>query len=421
MNDRTVPAMRIDDLASPRFAPAVQQMLQSLAGIETDLSEAAVLGAACAQTGLEDFGAQDFRERLAVILQSLAEDRDLSPLGRMTYFAMLVRFAANRLRIEDLLRRHPEIHDIPIRRPIIIAGLARSGTTHLQNLLSADANLRSLPYWEAQEPVPVPGEEPAAGGEDPRILRSRQGIAMQDDVIPLFKLMFNLQAERAHEEIDLLAIDFSTMFFETLAPLARWRDYYMAHDQTPHYQYLRKVLQVLTWLRGGERWLLKSPQHLEQFGPLMRVFPDATFVLTHRDPVATVTSMATLTAYTARMSRDPVRPQALGQYWAERIEHMLRACVRDRELLPAAQSIDVRFHEFNADDMGWVQRIYALAEQPFTAQTRAAMEAFVRANPRAREGKIRYELADVGLREAPLRERLRFYSERFGTREERIG
>jgi len=100
---------------------------------------------------------------------------------------------------------------------------------------------------------------------------------------------------------------------------------------------------------------------------------------------------------------------------------MLRACVRDRELLPAAQSIDVRFHEFNEDDMGWVRRIYALAEQPFTAQTRAAMEAFVRANPRAREGKIRYELADVGLHETELRERLRFYSERFGTREERIG
>ncbi len=421
MNDRNARALHIDDLAAPRFSPAAQQMLQSLAGVRVELSEAAVLDAACAQTGLADFGAADFRERLALVLQSLEEDRDLSPLGRMTYFAMLVRFAANRLRIEDLLRRHPEIHAIEIRRPIIIAGLARSGTTHLQNLLGADARLRSLPYWEAQEPVPVPGEAAAPGAEDPRIARSRQGIAMQDEVIPLFRLMFNLQAERAHEEIDLLAIDFSTMLFETLALLPRWRDYYMAHDQTPHYEYLKKVLKVLQWLRGGERWLLKSPQHLEQFGPLMRVFPDATVVLTHRDPVATVASMATMTAYTARLSRDPVRPRELGQFWAGRIEQMLRACVRDRELLPEAQSIDVRFHEFNADDMGWVRRIYALAEQPFTPATQAAMEAFVSANPRAREGKIRYDLADFGLREEELRERLRFYSERFGTREERIG
>ena len=85
------------------------------------LDEKTLLDKACAQTGLEDFGAQDFRERLAVILQSLAEDRDLSPLGRMTYFAMLVRFAANRLRIEDLLRRDP-VHFSPEQMPSYLTG-----------------------------------------------------------------------------------------------------------------------------------------------------------------------------------------------------------------------------------------------------------------------------------------------------------
>jgi hypothetical protein len=420
MNTKSPNAIRIDDLAAPRFSPAVQEMLQSVAGMTVEFTEPAVLGAARAQTGLEDFGDDDFRERLQLVLQCMDEDRDLSPLGRLTNFGMLVRFAANRLRIEDLWRRHPEIHDIEIRRPLIVAGLARSGTTHLLNLLSADTRLRSLPYWEAQEPVPVPGEAAAPGEEDPRIVRCRQAIAMQDQVMPLFKLMFNLQAERTHEEIDLLAIDFSTMFFENLALLPRWRDYYMAHDQTPHYEYLKKILKVLTWLRGPDRWLLKTPQHLEQFGPLMRVFPDATVVITHRDPVATIASMATLAVYSARMSRDPVRPHAIGQYWADRIEHMLRACVRDRELLPAAQSIDVRFHEFNADDMGWVRRIYALAGHEFTPAAQAAMAAFVAENPRGKEGKVLYDLADFGLREDELRARLRFYSERFGTRDEAI-
>ena len=127
--------------------------------------------------------------------------------------------------------------------------------------------------------------------------------------MPLFKLMFTLQAERTHEEIELLAIDFSTMFIENLGLLPRWRDHYRAHDQTPHYEYLKKVLQALQWLRGPERWLLKTPQHLEQFGPLMKVFPDATVVITHRDPVATVASMTTMVSYAARMSREPVRPR----------------------------------------------------------------------------------------------------------------
>lgn len=413
--------IHLDDLAAPRFSEPVREMLQGVASIPVDLSEAAVLAAARAQTGLEDFGAGDFRERLAVILQSMHEDTDLSALGKLTNFSMLVRFAANRLRLEDLIRRHPEILDIEIRRPIIVAGLARSGTTHLLNLLSSDTRLRSLPYWEALEPMPVAGETPGAQGEDPRLLRCRQGIEMQDQVMPLFKLMFNLQAERTHEEIELLAIDFSTMFIENLGLLPRWRDYYLAHDQTPHYAYLKKVLQALQWLRGPERWLLKTPQHLEQFGPLMKVFPDATVVITHRDPVATVASMTTLVSYAARMSREPVRPRDIGRYWADRIEQMLRACVRDRELLPAARSIDVRFHEFNADDLGTVQRIYDLAGQPLTEEVRSRMQQFIRENPRGKDGKIAYDLSVLGLDEAELRQRLRFYSERFATLDERIG
>lgn len=414
-------AIHLDDLAAPRFSDAVREMLQGVASIPVDLSEAAVLEAARAQTGLEDFGAGDFHERLDVILQSMREDTGLSALGRLTNFSMLVRFAANRLRLEDLIRRHPEILEIEICRPIIVAGLARSGTTHMLNLLSSDTRLRSLPYWEALEPIPAPGEAPGANGADARLLRCRQGIAMQDQVMPLFKLMFNLQAERTHEEIELLAIDFSTMFIENLGLLPRWRDYYLAHDQTPHYAYLKKALQALQWLRGPERWVLKTPQHLEQFGPLMKVFPDATVVITHRDPVATVASMATLASYASRMSREPVRPQEIARYWADRIEQMLRACVRDRELLPAAQSIDVRFHEFNADDLGTVQRIYDLAGQSFTEDVRSGMQQFIRENPRGKDGKIAYDLSVLGLEEAELRQRLRFYSERFATLDERIG
>ena len=413
--------IHLDDLAAPRFSDAVCEMLNGVASIPVELSETAVLETAKTQTGLEDFGAGDFHERLGVILQSMREDTGLSALGRLTNFSMLVRFAANRLRLEDLIRLHPEILEIEIRRPIIVAGLARSGTTHLLNLLSSDTRLRSLPYWEALEPMPVPGEAPGANGEDPRLLRCRQGVAMQDQVMPQFKLMFNLQAERTHEEIELLAIDFSTMFIENLGLLPRWRDYYLAHDQTPHYKYLKKVLQALQWLRGPERWLLKTPQHLEQFAPLMKVFPDATVVITHRDPVATVASMATLSSYASRMSREPVRPHEIARYWTDRIEQMLRACVRDRELLPAAQSIDVRFHEFNADDLGTVQRIYDLAGQPFTEVVRSGMQRFIRDNPRGKDGKIAYDLSALGLDEAELRQRLRFYSERFATLDERIG
>src|SRR5206468_5855508 len=129
-----------------------------------------------------------------------------------------------------------------------------------------------------------------------------------------------------------LAIDISTMLFETLALIPSWRDWYQSHDQTPAYEYLRTVLKVLQWQRGGDRWVLKSPQHLEQFGPLATTFPDATFVVTHRDPVAVTKSLTTMMTYLARLNLESVDPKFVGGYWAERLETMLEACVRDRQL-----------------------------------------------------------------------------------------
>jgi len=199
-----------------------------------------------------------------------------------------------------------------------------------------------------------------------------------------------------------------------MAYVQSYRDWYKATDQTPHYRYLKTVLQVLQFLRGGARWVLKTPQHLEQFGPLTTVFPDATVVVTHRDPVSVTASTATMMAYTARTHQDKVDLAVIGRYWADRVEDLFRACVRDRELLPAGQSIDVLFHDFMADDVATVERIYALAGQPFTADVRRAMDAFMADHPRGRHGTIRYDLADFGLDRTERRAALQFYVDRFG-------
>ena len=247
----------------------------------------------------------------------------------------------NRLLIEDLLRRHPEILEERIVAPIVICGLPRTGTTHLHNLMSADPALRSLPYWESLEPVLAERERPAPGAPDPRRERTEMALSFLDAAMPYFKRMHEMTVEHAHEEIQLLAIDFSTMLFETTAPMPMWRDAYLARDQRPSYAYLRRVLQVLQWLRGGTRWVLKSPQHLEQFPALVDTFPDATFVVTHRDPVSVTASMVTMLAYTARLTRDRVDVEGIGHYWADRLERMLRP-LRRRARRPAGGPDDRR-------------------------------------------------------------------------------
>ncbi len=386
------------------------------------LDPAALGEQAQAETGLSDFGDDGFRERLDVLTRGLRDEAGLSPFGRVSAQGQLVALLRNRLLVEDRIAHHPEILDVEIRRPIVIAGQPRTGTTHLHNLMAADPALRSLPYWESLEPV-LPAEERAAveqGAPDPRPGRTEVGLAFLNAALPYFKRMHEMTVDHVHEEIQLLAIDASTMLFETMGVLPTWRDYYLAHDQTPSYRYLKRVLQVLQWQRGGERWVLKSPQHLEQFGPLLTVFPDATVVVTHRDPVSVIASNATMLAYTARLNRLRPDPHAIGRYWSDRIQEMLETGMRDHDQLPAGSSLDVRFDEFMADDLAMVARIYDVAGQPLDATARDAMARFLVDHPRGRYGGVRYDLeGDFGIDPAERRAAMRDYVTRFDVAEER--
>ena len=234
-----------------------------------------------------------------------------------------------------------------------------------------------------------------------------------NEAMPHFPLMHEMTTDHIHEEIQLLAIDFSTMYFESIASVPAWAAYYRAHDQRPHYRFLHTALQALTHLRGGTRWLLKSPQHLEQLPVVADVFPDATVVVTHRDPVAVTVSMATMIAYAARTHASPVDPAAIGRSWADRIEAMLNACVRDRHVLPADRSLDVRFDDFMADDLATARRVFEVAGQPFTAHVESEMRAYLDGHERGRLGRIDYRAAEVGLDVDDLRARFAPYTERF--------
>ncbi len=413
--------VHIDDLATPQLPDDIVAMRESVRDLATSLPfDLAVLEAqAVAETGLDDFGDLLHHEPYEVCLRALDTEAGLGPLGRLGAYNNFLQLLRNRLLIVDYLKRHPEANDIVIERPIIICGLPRTGTTHLHNLMSADKNLRSLPYWESLEPVPPLAEQGESFDVDPRWTRCDTMLAMQDHVVPHMRRMHDMYPDHVHEEIQLLAIAGSTMLFDTMAPMPTWRAWYKAHDQTPYYEWTKKVLRVLQHQHGPSRWVLKSPQHLELFGPLVTAFPDATFVVTHRDPVSVSVSLATMISYTARTSQEVVDPPAIARYWSAIVEDFLRAAVDDHALLPAAQTIDVTFDEFMADDIAMVERIYALAGQPFTADTRAAMEAFMDDHPRGKWGNVEYRLEDLGFDLAERRAALAFYSERFALRDER--
>jgi hypothetical protein len=409
-------AVHIDDLAVPRYNDEVRAILDFMdeAGAQIVLEPSELMATARTETGLEDFGSDDFVERLGILCTAMRDEGGFNGAGVMQQHVFILGLLKNRLLIEDLLRRHPEILDEEIVAPIIICGLPRTGTTHLHNLMSADPALRSLPYWESLEPVLPLHEVPAPDAPDPRLERTEMALSFLNTALPYFNRMHEMTVEHTHEEIQLLAIDFSTMLFETTAPMPTWREAYLSRDQRPTYAYLLKVLKVLQWLRGGTRWVLKTPQHLEQFPALVHTFPDATFVVTHRDPVSVTASMVTMIAYTARLTRDRVDVEGMGAYWADRLERMLRRCTEERDALPADRTIDVRFDEFMADDLAMVGRVYELAGQPLDGRATESMASFMDTHPRGRFGAVTYDLAEFGLDGPERRKALGFYTERFG-------
>jgi hypothetical protein len=414
-------AIHIDDLGRPRLPwpiRAFNAVGRPLSARLWSIDEEDLLAAARKREGLSDFGSASFRGPLRVLLGALRNEARLSALGCFLTRQLLVQLLATRLRVEELIRRHPEILAEEIRAPIFIVGLPRTGTTHLHNLLSQHPALRSLPYWESLEPVPRALDRVAAGEPDSRRQSCEQALRFQHWVMPLFPLMHEMTVEARHEEIQLLALELSTMLFESMYVVPSYRDWYRRSDQTPAYGYLKRMLQVLQWLRGPKRWVLKSPQHLEQIGPILSVFPDAFVVFTHRDPVRVTASFCTMGAYGLRMQNEGIDVRAVGSYWSARIEDLLRAAVAGRDSIPPGQGMDVRFHEFMHDDLAMAERVLDFAGEPLSEDARRKIECYLAEHRRGRHGTIDYRLEDFGLDAAERRAALGFYQERFGIPDE---
>ena len=235
--------------------------------------------------------------------------------------------------------------------------------------------------------------------------------------MPYFNRMHEMTVEHTHEEIQLLAIDFSTMLFETTAPMPTWRDAYLARDQRPS-------LRLPAPRPPGAPVAARRDPLGPQVTPAPRAvprrssttFPDATFVVTHRDPVSVTTSMVTMLAYTARLTRDRVDLElASGHYWADRLERMLRRCADERDVLPADQTIDVHFDEFMADDLAMVRAgLRPGRPAASTNAPEAAMAAFMAEHPRGRHGAVATTSPSSASTPASAARRCRFYTDRFG-------
>lgn len=402
--------------ANPELTPAAKAAIAkaeaSAAEGEMELAPQALMTAAQRATGLQDFGTAPLIEPLTALCQSLNTELEFHALGRCYVRQQLLGLLTTRLRFEALWRAHPEILDLPVERPIIIIGLPRSGTTILHRLLSQDPAKRFSPFWEQVMPLPLGDVLAPQADPDPRRALVAAAIEVVNTIAPDLKNMHELLVDEPDEDLSLLLFAFASMQFEWSYRVPSYSKFYQATDQTEGYRYFKKVLQTLQWLRGGERWVLKAPQHLEQLGPLLTVFPDATLVQTHRDPVPAIISLASLTTYGGRRYYDHPNPIAVGEDIAAIVERLLRKGMEDR---PAhdPRFVDIQFADLIADPVGMVRRIYVSSGDQLSPDAEARMRAWSADNRQEKHGRHDYDASDFGFDLADLRRRVAAYQARY--------
>jgi len=386
-------------------------------GLETSLDFDDLLAAARKATGLDDFGDDYFREPLRVLLRSLEDEARLHPLGRTIMRGRIVGMLANRLRVEALLKEHPGIEGMEVSRPIVIAGLQRTGTTLLHRLLAADPRARALPAWEALNPAPLRGE--GRHGTDRRRRAAKLSEKGLRWLSPQFFAVHPVEADAPEEDVMLLDHCFTSQAPEATLHVPSYAAWLEQQDLVPAYRYLARLMKVLAWPRPGRHWVLKTPHHMEYLAELLEVFPDAVIVQTHRDPHATTGSFCSMVAHGRGIFSDQVEPREVGRHWLRKVKRMIDRSAVVRDSRGGASFVDVSYYDLLDDPLAEVQRIYAAAGLELKQDAGDAMKALLARDVQHRHGIHRYRTRDFGLSTAMVEETFAEYRARFSIRRER--
>ncbi len=377
---------------------------------------------AVARAGADDFGEDTWQEGLDLLVDGFPSESQLNDVGVEIAAGDLVNNLAIRLGIIDWRRRHPDVADVGIQRPIVIVGQPRTGTTILYDLLALDPGLRAPLTWEVDRPLPPP--ETATYETDPRIAEVDETLAMADSLIPGFTSFHPMGATLAQECVRITAGDFRSMIFPIqfrLRTYNRW----LLHDADlrPAYRWHRLFLQHLQSRHPAQQWLLKSPAHLWHLDELAGEYPDALVVQTHRDPLKVIASTSALAAHLRRMASDEPDIVEIAADYADDIFLGLDRGIdaRDRGVIPPERIVDVQFAAFVADPIATVRQIYLALGRQLDDLTAQRMRQFLDKNPGdGGGGGTRYRFADTGLDSDALRERAAAYQDYFRVESEPV-
>lgn len=377
------------------------------------LDAGGLMAEAQALTGLKDFGHPQFIAGLEALLASMEAEAALTEAGRAAQCQRVLGLLVNRLRIEQALGEHPQIRDERIDAPLVIVGLPRTGSTLTHRLLASDPDHTAMRWWEGRHPAMLPGERRGQPDE-----RRAMGRAEVEAVVAASPDAMNIHPwdfDGADEEVLLIEHSFHSTVPEAYMRLPSYSHWVEAQDHGPAYRDLLTCLQYLQWQapeRAGKRWVLKSPHHLGHLDALLRVFPDARIIQTHRDPHETVPSFCSMCASLAAPLTHKPDAQAIGAHWAAKLGRNLQASAAVAASRPDS-FIDLHFRDLMDDPIAELTRLYGFIGKPFDARAQAAMQDY-REDDAHPANAHQYRLADYGLSEGRIDTLFGAYMARYG-------
>jgi hypothetical protein len=344
----------------------------------------ALIAQATSNTGLTDFGDDRWQKPFRVLLDSVEREAKLTLFGRLLTRFDLLTYLEARLNITDYYKRHPEIDDQDVNEPIFIIGFGRSGTTILQEILSLDPQFRSVRHWESRMPCPPPEESTYT--TDPRIAKCQRYIDLVCEASPPWKSMHAWGAEIPVEDPEITYSAFLSEVWPYVFQVPSYEKYFAEQDLSYYFWWHRRILKLLQWKLPKPHWLLKSPTSLPRIVELLKGYPDAKIIFTHRDPIASGDSVIGVqgTIYHWRTD-DPYGGQVLDEWmlasararlWDKVIDLIEDGTIRKGSFT------NFLHHEFLTDPMGSISKAYDELGLQKSETAFAAMRAFLDSRPK---------------------------------------
>jgi len=390
-----------------RLLNVVESFLQRQGKSLINMSPHHIMDMAIKKSGLSDWGEENFEKPLQILIESLVNEAHLDFLGRMLLWRNIYGLLYNRLCIQEEIKNNPDILQEEIKRPLFIGSVPRTGTTLLQNLLCLDPTIRFLYAWEAQTPSLHPKHR--AKNIDNRKQAAKRLLWLLEHFAPELSVAHQTSAEGPDECLPLLLHTFIVEgTFEALAPVPTYVNWLKDQDKLPSYLYFRKILQILQWHKRGDHWVLKSPN--QDLDTLLKAFPDANIVQTHRDPVKVIPSFCSLFALGGRvMFGDKVDLKYIGNTALNMYVNLLEKAMMVKRASNQAQFYDVHYRDLMNDPTGTVKKIYDYFGYHYDSSMERRITQWLANNKQHKKGVHRYTAEQFGLNASEIRERYSRY------------